>query len=239
MRNDPLKVLVHIPKTAGTSMNAHLRAHGGIGAKHFERLLPRPDRLARMAARADWLSGHVPVRDVRSHLTAVTGRPLRIFSVVRDPVAQVASHYNWWYVVWHRGPLSWWRQGAPFRALSRRIRAADPSDPDQVIAILRENAPLFLNMQADYLLGTREVLADTAIQTALDDLAYVGPNGDLPALCRAMSLPGPDTAPRRNVSPYYFDKQVFFEGPVRHFLDEAHAADQALYRVVRERHGAG
>lgn len=232
MRDDPLKVLVHIPKTAGTSMNAHLRAQGP-GRKHFEQLLTRPGRLARWAARADWLSGHVPVRDLRHHLSAATSRPLRIFSVVRDPVAQVASHYNWWYVVYHRGPLSWWRQGAPFRALSRRIRAADPSDPDQVIAILRDNAPLFLNMQADYLLGQREVMSDDAIRAELATLDFVGPNDDLPALCRAMDVPVLRPAARRNVSPYFFDKQVFSQGPVRAFLDEAHAADLALFRVVK------
>ncbi|MDQ2088834.1 hypothetical protein [Marimonas arenosa] len=237
MRHDPLKALIHIPKTAGTSMNAQLAAHGGRGRKHIEQLAGHPWRLARLAARADWVSGHLPLRDMQAQLGAVTDRPLEIYAFVRDPIAQVASHYNWWYVVWHRGPLSWWRQAAPFRALSRRIRAADPTDPDQVIAILRDNAPLFLNMQADYLLGTRTAMDPAAIRAALTRLAFVGLNDDLPALCAAMGLPAPKQTPRRNVSPYYFDKRVFWEGPVRDFLEDAHAGDIALFQAVQRMRG--
>lgn len=230
----PLKALIHIPKTAGTTMNAALAA-SGPGAAHIERFAARPARLARAVARADWVSGHLPLRDMERLLGAATDRRLALYGLVRDPVAQIASHYNWWYVVYHRGPLSWWRQGAPFRALSRRIRAADPGDPAQVIAQLEGNAPLFLNMQADYLLGTRARLDHDEIRARLARLAHVGLNEDLDALAGAMGVAPPARA--RNRVRYHFDKRIFFEGPVRNWLEEAHGADLALYRVVREMQG--
>lgn len=236
MKAAPLRVFVHIPKTAGTSVNAHLAAHGGVGRKHIEKLNARPARLARLVQRADWVSGHIPGKEMQARVAAATTRDLRIFALVRDPVAQIASHYNWMFVIYHRGPWSWWRQTAPFRALSRRIREADSTDPAQVIDLLRANAPLFLNMQADYLLGTREALGKDEIAARLSRFEHVGMQSNLPGLFEAMGLPAQKEEPAKNVSPYYFDKSIFERGPVRDFLEEAHAGDLALYRAVSAMH---
>ncbi len=237
-RGDPLTVLIHTPKTAGTTLNAWAKRHGGPGRAHIERWRADLPALGRIVARADWVSGHVRSRDMRALLEQVTERPLRRFAMVRDPVAQIASHYNWWHVVWRRGPQSFWRQPPYFRALSRQIRRADANDPDQVIAILKEHAVLFLNQQADYLLGGRGRVQIGELRNWLRNFEYVGLNQDLDAMAGAMGLPPLPARGAKNVSRYYVPREMFSTGPVRDFLAHAHAMDFMLYDEVTRMRGA-
>ncbi len=226
--NRPLNLLVHIPKTAGTTANAVLRAHGP-GTKHIERILGKP-RLARAAQHSDWLSGHVPYERMRDVVTPLTPRPLRWFTILRDPVLQIASHYNWWFEVYARGPHSFFRYGRYFRDLSRQIRAADNTNPAQVIAILDEHGPLFLNQQSKFVLSPRRGWNDAQIAARLAEFDTIALGSDLAPMLEAMTgapLPPP---PRRNVARQGFDRAVFGSPQIAEYLAESHGDDIALWR---------
>lgn len=227
----PLRVLIHIPKTAGTTLNAALKT-SGPGRKHIERDLPHRDRFARIVKRSSWVSGHVPYRAMRTALSDATPRPLQVFTMVRDPVAQLASHYNWWFVVYHRGPQSFWRQGRYFRDLSRQIRTADATNPAAIAAILLEHHALFLNMQAKYLLDDSTHDTPDSIRARLSEFTHVARNDDLAPLFTAMHLPPPSARADRNISPYYFDPSVFRSPQMHDFLSQHHARDLALWDTL-------
>ncbi len=227
----PLNILVHIPKTAGTTANAVLRQHG-TGVKHIERFLSKPARLNRALMRSDWISGHVPFETLRDRITPLTQRPLRWFTILRDPVAQLASHYNWWFEVYARGPHSFYRYGRYFRDLSRQIRSADNSDPQAVIAILREHEPLFLNMQAKFILSPRPNWTSAEITTRLTEFDSVALGSALSPMLTKMTgtvIPAP---PRRNVARQGFDRAVFQTPHMAEFLQQAHGRDMALWRAA-------
>jgi len=254
----PLKVLIHVPKTAGSALNAHLLRVGGAqaspkvwplvakalpdtviensvagrylsrgfarGYSHLEFLENRPEVLKSRLQSADWVSGHI-ARDVMEDHLAKAGREAQLYTVVRDPVAQLASHYQWWIEIYRRGPWRYLRYNNYFRGLSRDIRATDNSDPLAVIEILKAHAPLFLNFQHSYVVG------DLKINTALERFAEIGVDSQIDGVAQAMT--GQRMPERRiNASTSILDRDVFKTAQMTAFLAEHHAKDIALYDAV-------
>ena len=209
------------------------------GCSHLELLDGRP-AFERHLRRSTWVSGHLPVEPLASRIAA-TGRSARWFTVLRDPVAQIASHYQWWIEVHRRGPLRYWRHGDYFRALSRRIRATDGTDPAAVAAVLSDHAPLFLNFQARFVL--RPDLPDGAvpgpgeIDTGLDRFEAIGLDDDLGSVCAAMTGGAARPVARVNATRSKMDRGVFATPYLRAFLAERHGADIALHARARARRG--
>lgn len=255
----PLDVFVHIPKTAGSTLNALLLRHhaarrsprlwgvargvlpGAViensvtgrwlslllagGCSHLE-MHGGTAFFDRVMARADWVSAHLSARRLRRQAEAA-GRTPRLFTVVREPVAQLASHYQWWIEIHDRGPWRYWRYDRRLRDLSARIRATDNRDPRAVIAVLEDHAPLFLNLQARYVLGP-----PGADLSALRAFEALGVDDDLGGVARAMTGEAPPL-PRLNRSVSRFDRSVFEAPEMRRFLRARHAEDLALHEAVR------
>jgi hypothetical protein len=267
-RASPLSVLVHIPKTAGSSVSAALLHNFALaraprvwpllapllpaglaenpvamralarrfagGCPFASRLLTDPATFDRVIAGSDWVGGHIRLADWEGHLARV-GRSGRYFTQLRDPVDQVASHYQWWIEIHDRGPLRFWRYGPFWRDLSRRIRAADNRDPRAIIAILEEHHTLFLNIQSQYVLRPGDRADAAGMLAALDRFAAVGIGGDIGPVVRAMSGREPPVARRANRSRSAFDRSVFRHPAMAEFLAAAHARDILLWQVARAR----
>lgn len=228
--SQPLNVFVHIPKTAGTTLNAALKK-SGPGFKHVERILNKPNEaLTQKVKTWAWVSGHVPYEDLHPRLTAVTERELRFFTILRDPVRQLASHYNWWFVIYRRGPHSYFRYGKYFRDLSRQIRRADNSDPKQIAAILTEHAPLFMNMQSKFVLNGYENWDTDAIRARLAEFRSIALNSQLSDVISEMTMGPAPQARAKNVAKYAFDPVVFEHPVLQECLAEHHGIDLALWR---------
>ena len=270
VRPDPLSVLVHIPKTAGSTVNdalldafarrhnpavwrlarsvlpqgirgnpvavRHLGRHLARGCSHVGTYLDRSDLFDRHLSRSDWVSGHIPRDTFDAHLARI-GRPGRFATVLRDPIDQVASHYQWWIEIHHRGPLRYWRYAPFWRDLSRRIRATDNADPTAIIPILSLHHTLFLNIQTTYVAGSRDRLTEVEAKAALDRFAAVGIGSDITPVVRALTGQDHDRVAHVNASRSRFDRAVFRTPEMQAFLHDHHAADLVLYEVAKKRAG--
>lgn len=231
-RTDPLIAFVHVPKTAGSTVNRAVAAHFANGHAHCEAFVDTPAKLAAAARDADWLSGHVDFTRFSNRLGAVTDRPIRWFATLRDPVAQVMSHYNWVIEIYHRGPRFYESHPAHIREVSARIRASDNSDPEQIVRNLREFSGLFLNMQARTVLGGGFNWNQGRIPRRLGQYDFVATERDVAQMLATMTGAAPDLTRRENASTYHFDKAVFSRPRLRNFLLRENFLDWTLYQAV-------
>ncbi len=256
----PLDVFVHIPKTAGSTLNSVLLRHhaaraaprlwpvvrravpaavidNSVGGRWLSRGLARGcshielhggspvfDDILR---RADWVSGHVTRAAMADHMARI-GRPARYFTLVRDPAAQIASHYQWWIEIHARGPWRYYRYNRYFRELSRQIRASDNSDPAAVIAVLSEHRELFLNMQTTYAVAPH----GTVTPACLAPFEGVAIDNDIARIFGAMTGAAMPAVARLNTSRSTFDRAVFKTPALLAFLSENNARDAALYALA-------
>lgn len=234
----PLVVFVHVPKTAGSTVNACLARWQPAGVVHCEQIIDAPDRLAAQAAAAAWISGHVPFDRFRTALKAATDRPLRFCTLVREPTAQIASHYNWLIEIFHRGAAFYNGHPPPIRRISEHVRNSDNADPRVVAANLDAYAGLFLNQQARHVLGTSFDWASGQVVARLGEYDCVAAGSEAAMLVGRMTGSASAAAPHENASPYRFDPDVFRTPFLRDFLLRRHFFDYALYDAVLRLGGA-
>lgn len=225
-RKKPLVAYVHVPKTAGSSINRALQSWGR-GAEHVERHRAEPEEFLRVAEKSDWISGHIRAFQF-AELLAPLDRDVRWFASVRDPHAHVASHYNWLIEIFHKGEKFYDGHNPQVKRISEQIRASDNSDPDQIIANLTRFRGLFLNLQTSYLTTDSK---DATID--LGRFEYVCDDCDIDMLLGKIGA-GRRGVPTENRSGYHFDKTVFEDPKIRKFLEKNNARDFETYRQVRE-----
>lgn len=261
MTQAPLKIFVHIPKTAGSTLNGHLLRHYGrvtsprvwplievvtpravldlsvvgrflaprfaVGATHIGYMRYRPEQMTPALQRADWVSGHIFRHEMEEHV-ARAGRVAEFYTIMRDPVAQLASHYQWWIEIYARGPWRYMRYERFWRDLSKQIRATDNSDPRAIMAVLEERAELFMNFQHGYIVG------DMDETQALARYHTIGLDSDVTGVAHAMTGVRP-AARRSNVSRSRFDRSVFYTPEMTEFLRDRHSGDLDLYERLKAR----
>lgn len=258
---DPIKIFVHVPKTAGSTLNAHLlRLYGRTtspriwpvvqavvpasvmdvsvvgrilaprfakGATHIGYLRNKPEQMATTMLASAWVSGHIPRDEMETHV-ARAGRTAEYYTIVRDPVAQLASHYQWWIEIYARGPWRYFRYKPFWRGLSRRIRATDNRDPQAIIGVLRDYAPVFLNFQHKYVVG------DLDVDDALARYVAIGLDNDVAGVAEAITGQRPADL-HANISRSRFDRSIFKSPDMQNFLAHEHAKDIALYAKLKAR----
>lgn len=258
---EPLKVFIHIPKTAGSTLNAHLLGlHGAQvsprawpviaamvparvrdlsvvgrylaprfadGATQIGYLRADPELMNATLQSSRWVSGHIPRAEMED-LVARAGRTAQFYTIMRDPVAQLASHYQWWIEIYARGPWRYLRYKPFWRVLSRRIRATDNRDPQAVTGVLRDYSKLFMNFQYGYVVG------DLKVDDALARFDLIGLDADVAGVAQAMTGRRPAES-RANVSRSRLDRSVFKTPEMQDFLAEYLAKDIALYDRLKAR----
>ncbi len=227
---DPLNVIVHVPKTAGSALNASLQSLKLAGHAHCEAVIGDAPRLSKTVARSHWVSGHVSFDKWQEKIAQVSDRPLRFYAATRDPIKQVMSHYNWLIEIYHREPAFYNGHPENIRDISRHIREADNTDPDAIVTVLATYPRLFLNVQSRYIMGD----TGSDIAQALEGYARIAHEETVQTML--IEIAGSDARlVRENVSPYHFDRSVFETERMRRFLKEHNAIDEALYAAIRER----
>lgn len=230
----PLNFFVHVPKTAGSTVNGYLSQLSPNGREHCEGILQNDDKFRRECNRRDWVSGHANYCEVMLRLAAVTDRPIRMFTCVREPTKQLMSHYNWLIEIFRRGETFYNSHPRVIKVISKRIREADNSNPNAIIANLLSAPFLFLNLQSRYVLGNRFPWNQGKIFQRLDDYEFIGHEGTLAALIEKITGSTPVMEKNFNESRYHFDTQVFEEPELKKFVKYNNSLDLILYDLIRE-----
>ncbi len=224
---------VHVPKTAGSSVNKLLKLHDPAGHAHCETYMGAPKAFSSLVQDKNWVSGHVPYDTLRHHLVQATDRPLHFYAAMRNPTLQVMSHYNWIIEIFHRGQRFYDGHPEPIKMISHAIRNSDSDDPKAIIRNLRKYSGLFLNQQSRMILGTRFNWNTGLVIDQLRTYQFVATEESLGTLV-AKATDGSQLADtRENTSTYHFDRAVFKTPRIRNFLERYNFLDQTLYRTLK------
>lgn len=229
---NPLIVLVHVPKTAGSTVSRAMSEHFSRGYDHCEALLG--PGFSNVAEHAEWVSGHIDFTTFSRALSNVTNRPLRFFATIREPTRQLMSHYNWLIEIFNRGSRFYNAHPEHIKAISARVRAADNTDPEEIVEILKENEGLFLNTQSRIILGPDFNWNGGKVMRRLQNYEFIGTERDIPQLLSVITETTERKVLRRNVSPYHFDREVFQHPRIRNFCIRRNFLDWALYSAINE-----
>lgn len=233
-RTDPLLALVHVPKTAGSTINQALTTAFPKGKDHCEAFIDVPETLRAFTKQADWVSGHVNFSLMSARLSKATQRPVKYFTTVRNPTKQVISHYNWLIEIYHRGPRVYSAHPPHIRALSKKIRETDNTDPEAIASVLRDHAGLFLNTQSRTILGTGFNWNGGRVMRRLSQYEFIATERDIDQMIELMTGQKQEAQTRKNVSRYHFDRKVFDHARLRNFLLRQNFLDWALYSAVED-----
>lgn len=222
----PLIVYVHVPKTAGSTINAALKSAHPKGHDHIENLMNQPGFLERCAD-WDWISGHITQPVFKSKLARI-GRPIKYFASLREPVEQLASHINWLSEIRYRGERFFYNLSRDIQIISFEAGAVDYRNPSAVCAFLLKHRGLFLNNQATYVWGRDwEKMSLEARIAALQQFEVISDSSDLGAICQTLGIKLPSR--RENVATYHYDTNILKSPEVQTFLKYHHSGDFELY----------
>jgi hypothetical protein len=229
----PLLVYVHVPKTAGTTVNRILGAlsHRGVDAFHFHALKPEYLETAR---RSDWISGHLGC-DAFRRLLAALGREIDFLSAVREPVAQLCSHLNYSF---HRSKsLDYFdRHSLQEQRIDADVMTTDFGNPASVIKLLLNWRNLFLNLQSRLVIGEDfDTLSESEVDARLASYKFIATERGLVELVDYFGFHQSEARkplPIMNKAHYHFDRAIFDHPELRRFLQCHHRHDLRLYQKI-------
>ena len=234
----PLIAFIHVPKTSGTTVNYLLTQSGLLGQDHIQNWVDQPEVLKDPILSYDWVSGHLNPNQMRSMLGGVTSRPLRLFSTIRAPNSQIASHYNWLIEIFHKGRDFYDQHPERIKEISQSIRSADNANPAEVISQIKAAGWLFLNQQSRALLAKdASSLSKTSLSEILNQYEMITTEGHLSMLMQTMTQCRPLKPPHKNKSRYHFDPAVFQTPQLTEFLNAHNKGDQTLYDMIADQGG--
>ena len=238
-RTWPIVCFIHVPKTAGQTVNEHLVATRRSGKAHVEEWIENPKITEKNVLEVDWISGHVPLPKMRSALQAVTDRELLFFTAVRNPLEQVCSSFNWVIEIYHRGERFYDSHSVKTKKLSEEFRAADLSNVDEILKLISDYEDQFSNIQAKYVLGEEASSAEeinySEIEQKISLYSGIANEAAIGKLVERMTGKPYGIVRDANISNYHFDKRNFFSKPIVEVLEKMNKIDLCLYKFIKER----
>lgn len=227
----PLIFFVHVPKTAGSTVNSYLKEYSPKGAAHCEEFINDEARMREMANVSDWLSGHIDLSTAEERLAAVTDRPIHYFSCVRDPFEHVVSHYNWLVEIQMRGDAFFNNHPQAVRNISHAIRKNSAST-DEIIKNIQAHPILFLNYQSKFILGKNFNWNAGQIVGRLSKYKMVSTNESVANLVNKMTGVVVESTRRINVGGSHVPIELFDNPKFKSFLRRRNLLDSIVYRLV-------
>lgn len=226
----PLIFFIHIPKTAGSTVNSYL-TETLKGRDHVEHFIADDAQFRAAAETLDWMSGHVLMTTAEQRLRAVTDRPVRFFTCLREPAKQVMSHYNWLIEIHRRGPEFYDKHPEWARKMSEKIRSSG-YDYTSIRANLIEFSGVFMNQQSKMVLGPDFNWNNGSLYDKLGKYEMISTGKSLPKMLSRMI--GQEVAVTRseNQSAYPFDKNIFSRPDMLAMLRRRNNHDWMLYHIV-------
>jgi hypothetical protein len=232
----PLIAYVHVPKTAGSTIEKVLDLCTPRGHSNIENVISDQASFLDLARNSDWIAGHVP-RDSLATGLIWHDRPIEYFASVREPVAQLVSHLNWSFEKYSRSNYYDFLNRDE-QCIDAEVMSVDFSNSAAVMSLLLRHASRYLNAQSRYILGADFAgITDSEIMRRLASYTYVASEYDLPKLYRAFGfaqLPEGVSEIRENVTKRCYVRTDIFDSPeLRAFLAYHHRHDPRLYAAVR------
>lgn len=233
-KSNELLFFVHIPKTGGSSVNAHLRDKFSNGVEHVESSISNPEKFFEICGHAKWISGHVHFPIAKDRLLASTSRPVRFFSCVRDPARQVMSHLNWLIEIQNRTKKFFYDHPVNIQEISHEVRSLGVKDERQIMYLLLKYRGLLLNTQCSLILGGEQNIDRDSIAQTIEQFDYIGTDKNYDTLIHQMTGQYPNRIYRKNFSKYHFDTKLFESEEIRDFLNAYNALDDLLYSLANQ-----
>ena len=244
---------VHVGKTAGSTMNKYLASNYPLGFGHCEAFIKDDAVLADRLPRASWMSGHVTLPVALQRLEPLRS-DIQWFTCVRQPEAQVRSHYNWLVEIFHKQKGFYEAHPAQIRTISEAVRETVAAPRAAAIARdLRRFSGLFLNNQSRYFFGhdlaTLQAAADAdafaalpAVRETVEIFDAIGKSDAIEALANHI-LGEPRYSAvngrKENASRYHFDPALFNSDEVQETLRLHNRVDELLYAHLAQRMTGG
>lgn len=224
---------VHIPKTAGSSVNHHLKKNLRKGFVHCEHFFYREQVLRKKVSGARWLSGHVTFNTARKTLEQIGIPNVHFFSCVRTPHAQVMSHLNWLVAIRHKSLFFFKQHPKLVQDISNDIISSGVDNKNQVLNVLKKHHWLFMNTQWNILFSPEEQIDETLVKEHLALFDYVGTDTNIRNLVLKITRKDPIKPKTVNQSKYYFDPDIFQDEEITSYLATHNQKDLYLYEAVK------
>jgi len=223
---------IHVPKTAGSTVNHYLENKSNNGFSHCESFINQEEILRGRVDIVDWLSGHVNYEVARNAIEAITDRKIKFYSCMREPKEQVISHFNWLIEIGYKSNEFFYSHPINIQNISFEIRASDLNNKYSVMNILTKYRGLFLNSQARTILGRNLTNDRNVIRKILSEYEFIGTNKSLDILINRVVGENSASTIKKNVSTYHFDTSLFDDEEIDYFLKVHNGIDSLLYKLV-------
>jgi len=215
-------IYIHIPKTAGSSINDILqRTSQGVWLKNNELESTDPEDLWGL----DYLSGHFTRQELLSWVARnqLSLEKVKVMTVIRHPLDQLQSNLSFPFELSERGQAieEPWMKDALF---------ANPHSANDLYTVL-EKHPWLLNLQWQFLVN------GSYLEEALDQIDHVaifpGVSSAINYASQVLKTDSPDRLVHVNPSRQKFVRQeVFAHPPLKALILRDHSLDIKLFSEV-------
>ena len=233
-------IFVHIPKTAGSSVNKTLESVFESGVSHVEASIENPD-FQKQVATCDWISGHVT--RVAFDKALNLGEPPVYLAFLRSPTEQLIFHIKWQFAIFDKGKEFFLSHPLRNQIISLEAMSVNYRDTSSIIAFIEKHRGMFLNFQCNYILSDMSVrLTKDIVRSDASHFQLLGTTeriyATLPKLFLEIAGSGSGALAlkeeRENTnSNRYFDEEVFRGLKLSEYLTEHNARDKMLYDMVK------
>lgn len=224
-------IFVHIPKTAGSSVNRTLEATLGYGLSHVEAHINKPN-FSELIEECNWLSGHVVRQGFTEKLSYLDN--IKYFTFLRSPTEQLISHIKWQFAIFDKGRKFFLSHPLRNQIIALEAMNIDYNKPSEIIDFLSRYRGLFLNFQSQYILSDPKRKIDSdVVKEECSFFSAIGTTQNMyKVLSKLLDADLPEKRENENKETY-FNENVFFEREVSDFIKEHNARDTFIYNIVK------
>jgi hypothetical protein len=228
---NPLIVFLHIPKTAGSSVNYYLNEMSPFGAGHIE------GNLNHDYGNLDWVSGHLTRVDMETSLS-LTSRKIDWYAAMRDPISQLCSALNWQFIVLKKGSDFFSGHLEHQKQFILEVSSIDFANENAILNLLIKHRHSLFGNQTTFLnhRSASKIVSKDEMEEIVGSYTFIAHESSLIELYKSFQFVQycPLISPVENKSPYHFDLGIFKTGILYEYIMEMNETDERMYSLVKK-----